>query len=182
MQGYKNKSLTSKEFSLIEELVEWGSKIKDIVWIVGLPKTELYAKQYYKRMGIRPPNGMPGTSTAKTVKLEKKMQYSAMAVQYLNLLDDGIGKKEAMLSVYRLHWIEYGHDEIQNVKSSTWFSTTKNIDCGIEELISCLTCGGKYILGVDIIQEVTDRCIWCNHLMTFHNFKKPIKKGVFIQR
>ena len=176
MQGYKHKSLTSKEYSLIEELVEWGSKIKDIVWIVGLPKTVLYAKQYYKRIGIRPPNGLPGTSTAKTVKLEKKMQYSAMAVQYKNLLNDGINKREAMLSVYRLHWVEYGHDEIQNVKPSTWFSTTKNLDCGIEELISCLTCGGKYILAVDVVQEITDKCIWCNHTLKFHDFKKSGKK------
>ena len=81
-----------------------------------------------------------------------------------------------MLSVYRLHWVEYGHDEIQNVKPSTWFSTTKNLDCGIEELISCLTCGGKYILAVDVVQEITDKCIWCNHTLKFHDFKKSGKK------
>ena len=42
------KRLTSKEFALIEELVEWNTKIKDIVWIIGSEKAELYAKHCYK--------------------------------------------------------------------------------------------------------------------------------------
>ena len=178
MSGFSSKSLTSKEYALIEELVFWGTKIKDIVWIVAFPKTELYAKHMYKKVGLRPPNGLPGSSTAKTVKIEKKMQFSVMASQYIALVNDGIEKKEAMLSVYRLHWQEYGKDESQNVKPSTWFSTAKNIDCGIEVVLSCTTCGGKYILTSSITQEVNDRCILCNHILPIHIFKNA-KKGMF---
>ena len=106
------------------------------------------------------------------------MQFSVMASQYIALVNDGIEKKEAMLSVYRLHWQEYGKDESQNVKPSTWFSTAKNIDCGIEVVLSCTTCGGKYILTSSITQEVNDRCIWCNHILPIHIFKNA-KKGMF---
>lgn len=155
----KHKALASKEFALIEELVIWGTKIKDINWIVGLPKTELYAKNFYKQLGQRPPNGLPGSATAKTVRIEKKMQYFALAAQYSNLLEEGIDRTQAMLSVYRLHWSEYGSDEIQNVKPSTWFSTSKRIDCGLEHIISCTTCGGKYLLSVGVYQDPRERCV-----------------------
>ena len=113
MSEFKQKTLSSKEYALIEELVIWGTKIKDINWIVGVPKTELYAKNYYKKLGIRPPNGLPGSASAKTLRVEKKMQYFALATQYVSLLSEGVARNEAMLSVYRLHWKEYGDDEIQ---------------------------------------------------------------------
>jgi hypothetical protein len=182
MQISKSRTLTSKEYALIEELVTWGSKIKDINWIIGIPKTELYAKNYYKKMGQRPPNGLPGSATAKTVRLEKKMQYFALAVRYKNLLAEGIDRNEAMLSVYRLHWSEYGYDEIQKVKPSTWFSTSKRIDCGLEHIVSCTTCGGQYILSVDAFQDPKDRCVWCNHILSKHIFRKAIKNYVLLKK
>jgi hypothetical protein len=182
MRISKFKALTSKEYALIEELVIWGTKIKDINWIIGLPKTELYAKNYYKKLGLRPPNGLPGTATAKTVRLEKKMQYFALAVRYKNLLIEGVNRNDAMLSVYRLHWNEYGSDEVQNVKPSTWFSTSKRIDCGVEHVITCTTCGGRYILCVDTVQDPKDRCVWCNHILSKHIFRKDTKTDVLLDR
>jgi len=182
MQISKNNALTSREYALIEELVVWGAKIKDINWIVGLPKAELYAKNYYRKLGSRPPNGLPGTATTKTVRIEKKMQYFALAVRYQNLLIEGIERKEAMLSVYRLHWSEYGQDEIQNVKPSTWFSTSKRIDCGIEHVITCTTCGGRYLLSIDASQDPKDRCVWCNHILSLHIFRKANKTSVLLKK
>ena len=37
--------LNSKDYLLIEELVDWETKIKDITWIINSSKAELYAKQ-----------------------------------------------------------------------------------------------------------------------------------------
>ena len=101
------KRLTSKEFALIEELVEWNTKIKDIVWIIGSEKAELYAKHCYKELGIRPPNGIPGSATAKSIKLGVRMQYSALAVEYINAIKRGNARNDAMLTVYRLFWKEF---------------------------------------------------------------------------
>jgi len=165
--------LNSKDYFLIEELVDWETKIKDITWIINSSKAELYAKQCYKKNGLRPPNGVPGSASTKSLKLEIRMQYSALAVEYKNAIDHGIDRNEAMLSVFRLYWkMNQAYPRINKIKSSVWISTTKNIDCGIEELVTCFKCSGQYLLDSNITQLLSDRCIWCNHILTIHIFKK----------
>lgn len=165
--------LNSKDYLLIEELVDWETKIKDITWIINSSKAELYAKQCYKKNGLRPPNGVPGSASTKSLKLEIRMQYSALAVEYKNAIDHGIDRNEAMLSVFRLYWkMNQAYPKINKIKSSVWISTTKNIDCGIEELVTCFKCSGQYLLDSNITQLLSDRCMWCNHILPIHIFKK----------
>jgi len=167
------KRLTSKEFALIEELVEWNTKIKDIVWIIGSEKAELYAKHCYKELGIRPPNGIPGSATAKSIKLGVRMQYSALAVEYINAIKRGNARNDAMLTVYRLFWKEFKNQK-SIAKSSIWISTSKNIDCKIEELILCGACGGQYLISSSVAQYCNEVCLWCNHSMPMHLFSKYV--------
>jgi len=165
--------LKAKDYLLIEELVEWETKIKDITWIINSSKAELYAKQCFKNIGKRPPNGVPGSASTKSLKLEIRMQYSALAVEYVNSIYNGINRNEAMLSVFRLYWhVNLDTPKINKIKSSVWITTTKNIDCGIEELVTCFKCLGQYLLDSNIIQSSSDKCIWCNHVIPKHIFKK----------
>jgi hypothetical protein len=46
----EKRILNSKDYQLIEELVDWETKIKDIAWIINSTKAELYAKKCYKKM------------------------------------------------------------------------------------------------------------------------------------
>jgi hypothetical protein len=46
----EKRILNAKDYLLIEELVEWETKVKDIIWIINSSKAELYAKQCYKKM------------------------------------------------------------------------------------------------------------------------------------
>ena len=171
----EKRILNSKDYQLIEELVDWETKIKDIAWIINSTKAELYAKKCYKINGIRPPNGVPGSASTKSLRLDIRMQYSALAVEYKNAIDQGIERKEAMLTVFRLYWKDNINTPRKNrIRSSVWISTTRNLDCGIEEIVACFKCSGKYLLDSNITQQFTDRCIWCNHLVPTHIFKKAI--------
>jgi Flagellar transcriptional activator (FlhC) len=158
---------------LIEELVSWETKIKDISWIICSPKAELYAKQCYKKLGKRPPNGVPGSASTKSLKLEIRMQYSALAAEYQNAINNGNNRNQAMLSVFRVYWeLNNSSSKTNKIKSSVWISTTKNIDCGIEELVTCYKCSGRYLLDSNVLQTLNDKCIWCNHTLPIHLFRK----------
>ena len=171
----EKRILNAKDYLLIEELVEWETKVKDIIWIINSSKAELYAKQCYKKNGVRPPNGVPGSASTKSLRLELKMQYSALAVEYANAIENGINRIEAMLTVFRMYWkLNFNIPKKNKIKASVWISTTRNINCGIEELVTCYKCSGKYLLDSNVIQLSSDRCIWCNHLIPKHIFKNGL--------
>jgi hypothetical protein len=171
----EKRILNAKDYQLVEELVEWETKVKDIIWIINSSKAELYAKQCYKKNGVRPPNGVPGSASTKSLRLDLRMQYSALAVEYVNALDNEIHRIEAMLTVFRMYWnLNFNVPKKNKIKASVWISTTRNINCGIEELVTCYKCSGKFLLDSNVIQLKSDRCIWCNHLIPKHIFKTVI--------
>lgn len=176
------KGLTPQESGLIEEMVLWGTKVKDIAWALhNHPAAEKHAKRYYKEIQVRPPNGVPGSATSPSLRHTVRMQYAALACAYLNAIEREMPHKEAALAVFRVHWQENKDQKPQDhIKSSVWLSTARNLDCGIEELVTCGACGGKYLLQRHAIQDYDTHCMWCNHAIPMHQFKAEpnrMKKG-----
>lgn len=169
--------LTSKEFALIEELVMWGVKVKQIVLILHNPAAEIYAKKRYQAIGVRPPNGVQGSAVSKALKLTMKMHYASLARQYQNCLARDMDRRDAMLSVYRLYWREYRQSPSEDkVKASIWISTTRNLDVGIEALQECHSCGGSQLITVDALPDLNAQCMWCNHPLPAFNFTNDMRK------
>jgi hypothetical protein len=174
------KSLTPHEHGLIEEMVTWGTKVKDIAWALQQhPDAEKYAKRYYKEVNVRPPNGVPGSATSPSLRTPVRMQYAALACAYLNAIEREMAHKDAALAVFRLHWQAYQAQKPQDqIKSSVWLTTARNLDCGIEELVTCGCCGGKYLLQRHAFQEHDMRCMWCNHAVPHHAFRVEREKAL----
>ena len=77
------------------------------------------------------------------------------------------------MSKMPLFWNEFKKQKVI-AKSSIWISTSKNIDCRIEELVLCGACGGQYLISSSVAQYCDELCLWCNHSMPMHLFSKQL--------
>lgn len=92
---------------MVEELVLWDAKVKDIQWLCETSDAEKLARSLYARMGKRPPNGVIGSATSRGLRLFTKLQYTALAAEFVAAVESGMNDKDAMVCVYRRYWSEY---------------------------------------------------------------------------
>ncbi|MGH8435375.1 MAG: hypothetical protein ACRERX_13050 [Pseudomonas sp.] len=162
--------LSATDVAKIGEMVTWGTKIKDIGWVVRKPQAENYARKLYAAMNKRPPNGAPGSATSKSLKLTDRMQYVALAAEYQDAVKRGTDRNDAMLAVYRQHfqWLRAQPPE-NRISSSIWMELSRKLDCRIARLVRCGCCGGQHVVEKETVRDMP-KCMWCSHSMPVHQF------------
>jgi hypothetical protein len=162
--------LRPHELALIEEMVIWGTKVKDIGWVVRKPKAENIARKLYAEIGRRPPNGAPGSATSNGLLLSVRMQYVALAAEYQDAVKRGTDRNDAMLAVYRgHHWSHMAQSAESRVSPSIWMELSRRLDCGLTDLVRCGKCGGQHVVERETAHELS-KCMWCQHSMPVHQF------------
>lgn len=167
--------LTAAQLSLVEELVAWRAKVKDIVWVVRCPAAAGHARRLYGAHGVRPPNGVAGSATSRCLTQVERKAYVSMAAAYELALERGVPRREAMLATYRNQWRAQGAAQGPRLNASTWISLTRDLDCGNCELVRCGACGGQRLEERAAPREAV-RCIWCGALLPAHTFAAQARK------
>lgn len=159
-------SLNASEISQVQELVMWGTKVKQIAGFFPSSASEAtkYAYKCYKQLKRSPPVGLPGGATSQVLKLVVKMQYASLANQFELAIARGMSVRDAQIYVLRAH---YEDDAVRalsdSIKTSVWFDVAKSLierECVVTE---CDSCGGKNIHNIAKSLSKTPVCLWCGH-------------------
>ncbi|MBI2770584.1 MAG: hypothetical protein HYX47_13240 [Burkholderiales bacterium] len=172
--------LPAAQIALIEELVSWRCKIKDIEWILRANGKDVAAcaRAIYAALPAkgdrRPPNGSTGSATSMQLRISDFQQYVSIATDYQNLLSRGVPRDDAMLAAFRFYYLEMRTsegDDDGRVNASAWFLLSRHLDVGNAALIRCISCSGLHL-----VERISDRtkgkCSWCSGKLGFHNFAR----------
>lgn len=157
--------LSAHDVALVNELVVWGARVKDIVWVVRLEEAELLARKLYEIMRKRPPNGPMGSATSRGTRLHERMQFAALATQYRDALERHTDRTEAMLAVYRSYFASLPPAHEGQLCVSVWMDLTRRLDTDMCGLVRCSGCGGRHVVDRDAANDLKS-CMWCNQSMT----------------
>lgn len=174
---YMHTPLSAAQIGLIEELVTWRCKIKDIEWILRAQGKDveacaraIYASQPNKE-DRRPPNGATGSATSMHLRVSDVQQYVSIASDYQCMLQRGVDRDQAMLAAYRFFFQGTHHavTDGERVNASTWFLLSRHLDVGNAQLVRCNSCSG-----VHLVERISDRskvkCSWCSGKIGFPKF------------
>jgi len=177
--------LPAAQIALIEELVSWRCKIKDIEWIMCAQGRDVAAcaRAIYAALpnkdDRRPPNGSTGSATSMHLRISEFQQYVSIATDYQNLLSRGVPRNDAMLAAYRFYFLEMRRSAVDDgrVNASAWFLLSRHLDLGNAALVRCISCSGLHL-----VERISDRnngkCSWCSGKLGFHSFaRKPPYAG-----
>ena len=168
----KLRTLSSDRVRMVEELVLWDAKVKDIQWLCETSDAEKLARSLYARMGKRPPNGVIGSATSRGLRLFTKLQYTALAAEFVAAVESGMNDKDAMVCVYRRYWSEYhARPGEASVSVSLWFSLARELNAKITNLWRCIGCGAQH-LETEGQGRLNLRCPWCERQLPRSQFQR----------
>lgn len=159
------KPIDPKTTLQIDELVEWGAKTKDIVYLlrdsdVQEAKLTAYVRYCYEQLGRRPPNGL--TASPAKVRITLRRHYTLMCTDYMNLIKRGVGDMDAILAAYRWHWQRVRSPALgDRCDPGTWFQLVRGLKKRQYKLLHCDSCRAASITNLDATR-LNYTCIWCN--------------------
>jgi hypothetical protein len=167
-------ALPAEQVELIEELVSWRCRIKDIEWILRAEggDVEACARALYVGLQQRPPNGAMGTATSVHLSVSQFNEYTAIATDYQNLLRRKVPRDDAMLVAYRFYFQTLRREAKVRADPSVWFRLSRFLDAGNAALVRCMTCSGMHLVE-RISERNASKCSWCGGKLGFHSFGRP---------
>jgi hypothetical protein len=168
-------ALTAEQVKLVEELVSWRCRIKDIEWILRAEGSDVEscARAMYAGLQQRPPNGAMGTATSVHLSVSQFHEYTVIATDYQNLLKRQVPRDDAMLVAYRFYFQSLRRDAKVRADPSVWFRLSRFLDTGNAALVRCMKCSGMHLVE-RISERNASKCSWgCGGKLGFHSFARP---------
>ena len=178
------QTLSAAEISEVQELVKWGAKVTQVAGFFPASAIEAvkYAQKCYKQLKVRPPSGVPGGATSEVLKTIVKMQYAALANQFLMSMDRGMSSRDAQIHVLRAHYQDEHIRTLEPIRTAVWFDVAKSLLSGACVVTECQSCGGHNIQNLVKVKKSEPVCLWCGHSHEHQQSTSYLAKNMTCQK
>ena len=143
---------------MVETLVQWGAGVKFIEHLTKSPASAKYARLVYKSLGTRPPSGMTGAANSLRLRTCDLKTFTAMANRYIDVLNKGIPRNHASMTVYSA-FIEQ-REKSAPISVNLWLAFTREVESNRAGVFRCTKCSGAHLWQQSANREYK-HCLWC---------------------